>query len=178
MSDALTDIVMPDQGEEGTESVVASWFKSPGDAVTLHEPLLEISTDKVTLEVPAPAGGELTEVLVEPGAEVRAGDVLGRIRAGAPATDSAPEPTTPATPAPEVASTSGNGASRALSPAVRRLVKEHALDVSRISGSGRGGRVTYRDVEAYLRAHEGERPAPRGPEITGGSDASSFRADA
>ncbi|RMG45305.1 MAG: dihydrolipoamide succinyltransferase [Acidobacteria bacterium] len=150
------DIVVPADEAEGARSVVARWLKRPGESVRLHEPLVEIATDKVTLEVPAPAGGVLCEVLVDEGEEVAPGAILGRIDAAAR------EPAPP--PAPAVAPPTAEGAPR-LSPAVRRLVSQHGLDPKAIRGTGRGGRITHRDVLEHLErasapADEARTPAP------------------
>lgn len=141
----LTDILLPADQSEGTTNVVAKWFKAVGDAVAAHDPLLEITTDKVTVEVAAPAAGVLAEILKQEGEEVAPGEVLGRIGAGTASSKSAPAPTaTPAAPAPAATETTE------LAPAVRRLLKEHGLDAAAITGSGRGGRITVEDVERHL----------------------------
>ena len=143
------EITVPALGESVTEAEVAKWFKQVGDAVEADEPLVELETDKVTLEVNAPAAGVLAEIVAGEGAEVEVGAVLGRIdetRAAvavaaatkAPAA-AAPEPEPEPEPAP-------------LSPAVRKLVAEHDLDPAEIEGTGKDGRLLKADVEAYLAA--------------------------
>ena len=137
------DIVFPSDQTEGTTSTIGKWFKAVGDPVTANEPLLEITTDKVTVEVAAPADGVLAEILKQEGDAVEPGERLGRIRPGSAAA-----------PAAE------------LSPAVRRLLQEHRLDPGRITGSGRGGRITVQDVEALVGGAADRRtggPAPAGP---------------
>ena len=146
------EINVPALGESVTEAEVAKWFKQVGDAVEADEPLVELETDKVTLEVNAPAAGVLAEIVAGEGAEVEVGAVLGRIdetgaavaaaaSSEAPAAAAAPEPE----PEPEPASAP-------LSPAVRKLVAEHDLDPGEIEGTGKDGRLTKADVEAYLAA--------------------------
>ena len=146
---------MPALGESVTEAEVAKWFKQVGDAVEADEPLVELETDKVTLEVNAPAAGVLAEIVAGEGAEVEVGAVLGRIdetgaavavaaatkapAAAAPEPEPDPEPEPEPEPAP-------------LSPAVRKLVAEHDLDPAEIEGTGKDGRLLKADVEAYLAA--------------------------
>jgi 2-oxoglutarate dehydrogenase E2 component (dihydrolipoamide succinyltransferase) len=152
----LIAITAPADQEEGTEMVVGTWLRQVGESVTLNEPLLEITTDKVTVEIAAPASGILREVLKSADQPIQAGEVLGRIEAGA-----AP----PADPAPArgPASTSESAAAAAeLSPAVRRLLAEHGLVATQISGTGRGGRITLQDVEAHLASRTGT-PGPSTP---------------
>lgn len=142
----LTDILLPADQAEGTTNVVGKWFRAVGDAVAAHDPLLEITTDKVTVEVAAPAAGVLVEILKQEGEEVAPGEVLGRIGAGTASSTSAPTPTaTPAAPAQAAATETTE-----LAPAVRRLLKEHGLDAAAITGTGRGGRITVEDVERHL----------------------------
>ncbi|MDE0056747.1 MAG: 2-oxo acid dehydrogenase subunit E2 [Defluviicoccus sp.] len=152
------DVVMPQLGETVTEGTVVAWHKAAGDAVKANETLFEVSTDKVDTEVPAPADGVLSEILVEAGSTVPVGARLAVI-AGAGA-DAAPEASAPAAAASEPPK--GRGAisldsvprrdarGNPLSPAVRRLIAEHGLDVAEISGTGRGGRITRQDVEALV----------------------------
>lgn len=153
------DIVMPEASDEGTESVVGAWLVKPGDTVNIHQPILEISTDKVTVEVAAPASGVIAEVLKEEGAEVQPGDILGRMeQLSAGASPGAPEAANGASAAAKAERPLGSGGgerSADLTPAVRRLVKQHNIDLSKVQGSGKGGRITADDIEKYL---EGEKP--------------------
>ena len=168
------EIKVPALGESVTEAEVAKWFKQVGDAVEADEPLVELETDKVTLEVNAPAAGVLAEIVAGEGAEVEVGAVLGRIDetgaavAVAAATKApaaaAPEPEPDPEPEPEPAPAP-------LSPAVRKLVAEHALDPAEIEGTGKDGRLTKADVEAWLAARTAAveeaaapEPAPPAPE--------------
>jgi 2-oxoglutarate dehydrogenase E2 component (dihydrolipoamide succinyltransferase) len=152
------DVVTP-QDQEGTEAVVLRWFKRIGETVTQHEPLLELETDKVTVEIPAPASGQLLEILKVEKDSVEPGTVLGRIGSGA-----APAGTK-ATPA--VAPRAAPKASvdhALLSPAVRRLLAEHNLDPSEVAGTGKDGRITAQDVTRHVEqaatpVRESPRPA-------------------
>jgi pyruvate/2-oxoglutarate dehydrogenase complex dihydrolipoamide acyltransferase (E2) component len=147
-SAGVVDVTMPQMGVSIAEGTVVEWKKEPGDAVEADEPLVEISTDKAESELPAPAAGRLTEVLVEAGETVDVGTVLARIETRAEGGGEAS------------AATSGDGAGERaddgeggspVTPVVRRMAKEHDLDLSQVEGSGRRGRVTKKDVLAYLR---------------------------
>lgn len=153
----LIAIAAPADQAEGTEMVVGTWFKNVGDAVTQNEPLLEISTDKVTVEIAAPATGVLREILKSPEQAIEPGEVLGRIEPGA-AAEPAPARGQPAS----TGEPSSPPAAAELTPAVRRLLAEHGLNATQIGGSGRGGRITVQDVEAYL-ASRASTPAKADP---------------
>jgi len=148
-----TDIVLPTDQTEGTTNTVGKWLKAVGDRVDLNDPLLEITTDKVTVEIAAPAAGVLAEILEAEGATVEPGAVLGRI--GSPDRVALSEAKGPISASSSAASapvgpqrdTAGDPD---LSPAVRRLLQEHKLDASLIKGSGRGGRISVQDVESHL----------------------------
>jgi 2-oxoglutarate dehydrogenase E2 component (dihydrolipoamide succinyltransferase) len=153
-----TEIRVPTLGESVTEATIAKWFKQPGDAVAVDEPLVELETDKVTIEVPAPAAGVLSDVSVADGETVEVGALLGSIAEGegavaaAPAAPAAaPEPAA-AAPAPEPAPAPAASASsdQPLSPAVRKLVEENKIDPADIAGSGKDGRLLKGDVLAAL----------------------------
>jgi 2-oxoglutarate dehydrogenase E2 component (dihydrolipoamide succinyltransferase) len=140
----LVAIAAPADQEEGTEMVVGTWLKSVGESVTQNEPLLEITTDKVTVEIAAPATGILREILKSADQPIQAGEVLGRIEVRGVASA---EPT----PAREPTSKGGPASTATdLTPAVRRLLAQHGLEASAISGTGRGGRITLQDVEAHI----------------------------
>lgn len=159
------DVIMPQLGETVAEGTVANWHKSVGDTVSKNEILLDVETDKVSMEVPAPRDGVLHEIRVAAGETVDVGTVLAIIIAEG---EEAPAPQAAAAePATEAAPASGGGdeptvieptaitamprqGNVRLSPAVRRLVSEHQLDVSAITGTGRDGRITRRDVMAYI----------------------------
>ena len=160
------EIKVPQLGESVSEATVATWFKKKGDAVRQDEPLVELETDKVTMEVYAPASGILSDVLFEEGADVEVGAVLGKVEEGEGAPP--PEPSEKAeqkaetkevkeeAPAPRKAQEEGE-AEQPLSPAVRKLVEENDLDPAAIEGTGRDGRLTKGDVQKHL---EGAASAP------------------
>jgi 2-oxoglutarate dehydrogenase E2 component (dihydrolipoamide succinyltransferase) len=183
----MTDVVMPQMGESIVEGTLTKWLKKAGDKVERDEPLFEISTDKVDTEIPSPAAGTLTEVLVEEGKTVGINTVVGRISDGAaaeakpaeakppeskpveskpaeskpaeskPAAAKTPEPPPPP-PAAAAPEEPGEPAGP-LSPLVRRMARESNIDLSRVTGTGAGGRITKQDVEAY-QAQTGAAPAP------------------
>jgi 2-oxoglutarate dehydrogenase E2 component (dihydrolipoamide succinyltransferase) len=153
-----TEIKVPTLGESVTEATVAKWFKSAGEAVEADEPVVELETDKVTLEVNAPVGGVLAEIVADEGDEVEVGALLGKIDEGAaPAKGSAKKDekkdekkadTAPPPAAKEEKKSDGGDAP--LSPAVDKLVEEKNLDPSKIPASGKDGRLTKGDVLDYL----------------------------
>jgi 2-oxoglutarate dehydrogenase E2 component (dihydrolipoamide succinyltransferase) len=166
-----TDIIVPPLGESVTEATVARWLKSQGDAVAVDDPLVELETDKVTLEVNAPAAGMLAEILVPKDGNVSVGGVLGRISdgAGKPAAKvtAAPAPKPAPAPAPAVKAVSPAPDAVARSgPAVRRLVEENNVDTARIPPSGRDGRLTKGDVLNALEKSPAPSPAaPAAPTL-------------
>ena len=148
------DVKVPVLAESVPDATLLGWRRQPGDAVDKDEILIELETDKVVLEVPAPAAGVLVEVLKQTGDTVLSEDVLARIDPAASAASASVDPAVGGDPAPasrptQSASTAG---SERLSPAVRRLVDEHALDPSKIPGTGRDGRITKADVLAHVAA--------------------------
>ncbi len=161
----IVDIIMP-ESEEGTESVLEQWFKQPGEFVKQHEPLLEISTDKVSMEISAPASGVLKEILKQPNEPLEPGEVLGRIEmVSAEEAEAKAEEAGTAAPAVQEAgkteSPTSPPAATVLSPAVKRLLTQHNIDPSAITGTGRGGRITVEDVEQYIQSQAGQSaPAP------------------
>ena len=150
------EIRVPTLGESVTEATVAKWFKAVGDAVALDEPLVELETDKVTLEVPAAATGTLGAIDADEGATVEVGALLGAIAegAGAPAAKPAAPPAAPPPEAPAAAPPPAAPAAAVaeLSPAVRRLVSENNLDPAAITGTGKNGRLTKGDVLAAIES--------------------------
>jgi pyruvate/2-oxoglutarate dehydrogenase complex dihydrolipoamide acyltransferase (E2) component len=182
------DVVMPQMGVSVSEGTIVEWRKQPGDWVEYEEPIVDISTDKIDTEVPSPAAGRVSEIVVDVGTTVDVGTVLARIatdaRPGeahasehdtggngngvasaaadpptseaAAATGATPAPSTD-TPAPEpAAATPDDAPQRArYSPVVSRMAAEHGIDLSRIAGTGRGGRVRKQDVLAYLEGDGG-----------------------
>jgi len=168
----MTDVVMPQMGESIIEGTLTKWFKKVGDPVERDEFLFEISTDKVNTEIPSPVAGTLAEALVAEGQTVGIGTVMARIAetgaseaaplaAARPAAVPAPEPP-PALVAEPAAEPETLGP---LSPLVRKMAREHNLDLSRIRGTGAGGRITRQDVEGFMgqpyKAAPEPPPAPR-----------------
>jgi 2-oxoisovalerate dehydrogenase E2 component (dihydrolipoyl transacylase) len=156
----MPQVTMPQLGETVTEGTVGRWLKKVGEPVEKYEPLLEVETDKVASEIPSPFAGTLTSILAEEGQTVPVGaPVCEIVEAGAspmatapPAADvksAAPAAVSPAGPASRTAA-GGNGVR--YSPAVRKLAREHEVDLGSIAGTGRGGRVTARDVAAHAAA--------------------------
>jgi 2-oxoglutarate dehydrogenase E2 component (dihydrolipoamide succinyltransferase) len=153
------EIKVPAMGESVTEATVGRWFKQEGDAVSRDEPLLELETDKVTVEVPAPADGAIEIIAVKAGGTVQVGSVLGAIAEGkvgkpAPVTAKnpdavAPKPTPEAKPVP---APKPAAASAPVMPSVRRLAEESGVDPARLEGSGKDGRVLKGDMLAALEA--------------------------
>ena len=166
-----TDVVMPQMGESIFEGTITKWLKKPGDKVQRDEPLFEISTDKVDAEIPAPASGILQEIKVTEGNTVQVNTVVGVIGDGNGASAPAPaKPTAPATaatvsakkealaPPPTPATTAhedGEDADVRSSPLVRKLAREHNVDLAKVSGTGTGGRVTKQDVLDFVEHREG-----------------------
>jgi 2-oxoglutarate dehydrogenase E2 component (dihydrolipoamide succinyltransferase) len=161
----MAEIRVPALGESVTEATIGKWFKKPGDAVAVDEPLVELETDKVTIEVPAPAAGVLSGIAVKDGETVAVGALLGEIKegAGAPAAKAAspaaqpapqPPPTSPAPAAPPPSAP--KPAAKApppdtpLAPSVRRLSAESGVDAATVPGSGKDGRVTKGDMLAAI----------------------------
>ena len=154
---SVADVLAP-LNAEGTRATILRWCKSVGDTVIKDEPLLELETDKVTVEIPAPADGTLIEILKEVNAEVTPDEVLARLSLGESATPPRATANATAAASPAIApwdrhAPSGTGDAHShLSPAVRRLLREHSIDASAIVGTGLDGRVTAQDVERYVAA--------------------------
>ena len=152
----MADIRVPTLGESVTEATVGKWFKQPGDPVAVDEPLVELETDKVTLEVPAPAAGVLGEISAKNGATVAVGALLGQIKEGAgavakPAVPAARAPEPAKSPATLVAAPTSKPASDMPSPpSVRKLAAESGMDPSKVDGSGKHGQVTKGDMMAAI----------------------------
>ena len=155
------DIHVPTLGESVSDATIARWIKKAGDAVAADEPIVELETDKVTLEVPSPVAGKLGEIIAAEGETVEVGALLARVEEGAAGTKPAPKQeapkSAPATaadeaPAPVAALASAPAAidSSDLSPSVRRLVDEHKLNPANITATGVGGRLTKADVLAAI----------------------------
>jgi 2-oxoglutarate dehydrogenase E2 component (dihydrolipoamide succinyltransferase) len=159
------EVKVPSLPESVSDGTLVNWKKKPGDPVKRGENLVDLETDKVVLDIPAPADGVLGPILRQEGDIVTTGDVIATLEEGAVAQAEAPAPAV-AAPAPAVAPVVPAAPAAVvtevelagLSPAVRRLVAEHGLEVSKISSSGRGGRVTKADVLAYLDARKSGAP--------------------
>ncbi len=142
------EIRVPTLGESVTEATVGKWFKKTGDTVTADEPLVELETDKVTVEVPAPASGVMGEIVVAQGSTVAVGSLLAALRDGA--TGAAPPPKMPAAPSAPASTTGPAAASSTMppSPAARKTLAESGLTESDVSGSGKRGQILKGDVLA------------------------------
>ena len=158
----MAEIRVPALGESVTEATIGKWFKKPGDAVAVDEPLVELETDKVTIEVPAPAAGVLIDIAAKDGDTVAVGAVLGQIKEGAGGAPAKPQPKpaeaaqpvaakpAPAKTAPAPALASSPPAEAPLVPSVRKLAAESGMDVSTVPGTGKDGRVTKGDMLAAI----------------------------
>ena len=182
----MADVIMPQMGESIVEGTLTKWLKKVGDRVERDEPLFEISTDKVDTEIPSPAAGTLSEILVQEGATVAVNVVVARIGDGAaapagpaekpeepakaqveaaetvePPVKHAPEPQ-PAAAEIEEPEEMAESLTGPVSPLVRRMARENNLDLKQVKGSGAGGRITKADVESHL-ARRAEAPAAAPP---------------
>jgi len=158
----MTEIRVPTLGESVTEATIGRWFKKAGDAVAVDEPLVELETDKVTIEVPAPSAGTLGEIVAKDGETVAVGALLGQINeaaagaaakpAAAPAKAAAPAaaPPPPTAPAPAAAAPKAASADTPLAPSVRKISAESGIDAATVPGSGKDGRVTKGDMLAAI----------------------------
>ncbi|HCL70167.1 MAG TPA: 2-oxoglutarate dehydrogenase, E2 component, dihydrolipoamide succinyltransferase, partial [Actinobacteria bacterium] len=178
-SGSEVSVILPALGESVTEGVITRWLKSVGDAVDADEPLVEISTDKVDTEIPAPVSGTLAAIAADTDATVEVGAEIARISIGAstPAPTVAPAPAAPAapeasTPAPSAAEAGTPGAGSPdlnagayVTPLVRRLAAQHDIDLSTVTGSGVGGRIRKADVLAAVEARGGTTAQPAQPSL-------------
>ncbi len=156
----MAEIRVPTLGELVTEATIGKWFKKAGDVVAVDEPLVELETDKVTIEVPAPAAGVLTDVAVKDGDTVAVGALLGAIKEGAGAAtakspaksaEAAPQAAPPPKPAPAATPAPAKAAGdMPLAPSVRRIAAETGVDPSAVPGTGKDGRVTKGDMLAAI----------------------------
>lgn len=176
-----TNVIMPQLGESIVEGTVSKWLKREGDAVQEFDPIMEVNTDKVDTEIPAPASGTLLKVYVPEGTTVKAGTLLaiigqpgetvadggnGHAAAGALSATALSTGAPPAThtPAPGTAAAAAKRDLGFISPVVARLADEHQVDLRQVTGTGSGGRITKKDVLAYLE----QRPAQ--PQTAGEGD--------
>ncbi|AVO43820.1 2-oxoglutarate dehydrogenase complex dihydrolipoyllysine-residue succinyltransferase [Phreatobacter cathodiphilus] len=161
-----TEIRVPTLGESVTEATVAKWFKKPGEAVKQDEPLVELETDKVTLEVNAPASGTLSEIVADSGTTVGVAALLGQIAEGAAAAAApakaaeAPKAEAPKAEAPKAAAAPAKAASADNGPAVARIAAESGVSPAGVAGSGKDGRVTKGDMLAAIATGGAAAPAP------------------
>jgi 2-oxoglutarate dehydrogenase E2 component (dihydrolipoamide succinyltransferase) len=155
----MTEIRVPTLGESVTEATIGRWFKKAGDAVAVDEPLVELETDKVTIEVPAPSAGTLGDIVAKDGETVAVGALLGQINEGAAGAAAKPaaapaKPTASAAPPPAAAAPAAAAkappADAPLAPSVRKLSAETGIDASTVPGSGKDGRVTKGDMLAAI----------------------------
>jgi len=159
------EIKVPTLGESVTEATIAKWFKNVGDAVKMDEALCELETDKVTVEVPAPAAGMLSAITAPAGTTVAVGAILGALEVGAAgkaaAAPAAAAPA-PAKAAPAAAAPAAVASDKQPGPAARKALSEAGLEASAVAGSGKDGRVTKPDVAAAAAA---PKPAPAAPAV-------------
>jgi len=177
-----TDVIMPQMGESIFEGTITKWLKKPGDKVQRDEPLFEISTDKVDAEIPAPASGVLQEIKVAEGNTVQVNTIVGTISAdgesAAPAKTSTPASQAPAVsekkepPKPSASAAPPVSARQEVethdedvrsSPLVRKIARENNVDLSQVTGTGLGGRITKQDIMAYIEKGPAASPAPASP---------------
>jgi len=173
-----TDIVMPQMGESIVEGTITKWLKKPGDKVQRDEPLFEISTDKVDAEIPAPASGVLQDIKVSEGTTVQVNTVVGTIATDGESAAAASKPVAAPQPAPAPAEKNASAPPKAApsqaeqqpapapspaheeedharsSPLVRKIAREHTVNLSQVSGTGLGGRITKQDIMAFLERTE------------------------
>lgn len=165
------DIKIPSLGESITEATISKWFKKEGDAVAQDEPVLELETDKVTVEVPAAAAGRLDRILVAAGTTVKIGEVVGAIAAGAAGgkaqpVKSAAAAAPAAAPAPKAAAPAAAASAPQPGPAARKALAEAGLSASQVAGTGKDGRATKADVAAAGSAPAAAQPVAAGPRET------------
>ncbi len=191
----MSDVIMPQMGESIVEGTITKWIKQVGETVERDEPLFEISTDKVDTEVPSPVAGVLQKIFVEEGETVEINTLVARIGDGSgdveeAGAERAPPPAKAqaasaavtgaaakeTAEAPSKAEAEVNGADRVrTSPLVRRLAKEHGIDLSQVRGTGQGGRVSKKDVEAYLKTREEAPPTAAASATALGEALGTFR---
>jgi len=158
------EIRFPEDQQEGTEATVTAWLVKEGDSVAAHDPVVEIETDKVVVEVAAPEAGVIAHIKIQQDEEVNPGDVLCILDTDAeagtePESSSATEVLETESPATETLASNNQADNSRLSPAVRQRVLQHDLDISGIAGSGRDGRITLQDVEALIADQDARQQA-------------------
>jgi 2-oxoglutarate dehydrogenase E2 component (dihydrolipoamide succinyltransferase) len=166
----MTNVVVPQLGESVVEARVARWLKQPGEAVGAGEPLVELETEKIDLEVGAEHAGVLASISRQAGEDVKVGEVLGVLDGSGVIHPPAPDAAGPAHATDQAPA--GDPAAARATPTARRMAEEHALDLSRVAGTGEGGRVVKRDVEALVaRADTPPAPAAALPPATAAAPA-------
>ena len=162
-----SEIRVPTLGESVTEATIAQWLKSVGDTVAADEPLVELETDKVSVEVPAPAAGVLSEIIVADGETVEVGALLGNIGEGNGAAVATPEAEAKPEVKPESAGAPASGADAPVMPSARKVITENNLDAGQIAGTGKSGQITKADALAALESKpEQKAKAPSAPRPT------------
>ncbi|MEM7431854.1 MAG: 2-oxoglutarate dehydrogenase complex dihydrolipoyllysine-residue succinyltransferase [Pseudomonadota bacterium] len=157
------EIKVPQLPESVSDATLVAWHRNAGDSVSRDENLVDLETDKVVLEVPAPSSGVLKEILVTDGATVEAGDVLAILAEGeGKSTKAAPAKKVAAKETPAAAEKPATGSAKT-SPAVRRLLEEHDLDATMVMGSGKDGRITKADVMSFLKSDDSSNVTPGDP---------------
>src|SRR5215203_684401 len=164
-----TNIVVPEVGESIVDARIAKWLRKEGDAVSAGDPLVELETDKIDLEVGAPQAGVLSRIDRKDGEDVKVGEVLGIIDEGATA-PAATTPTDSEQPA-AAAATDGKGAKSRATPTAKKAAEQNDVDISKVQGSGDAGRVMKRDVERVAGAPGPQAAAPPAPGAAAGSPA-------
>ncbi len=174
----IKEIIVPPLGESVTEATISRWLKQVGDNIKLDEPLVELETDKVTIEINSPQNGVLSEIRFSQGEQVKVGAVIGFVDSEAsekmpkePQPDKSNE-TEKEVPESSVSINKNNEQLDQFSPAVRKMVAENTIETSTIQGTGKGGRLTKEDVQNHLNAHETEKTAQ--PSISNEAQTSSF----
>ena len=173
----MTDIRVPTLGESVTEATIGKWFKKAGDTVAVDEPLVELETDKVTIEVPAPAAGVLSEIAAKDGETVAVGALLGQIKDGAGAAPSKATPQPAGQPDKKTSTTAPIAAAgglpvterapsgdQPLAPSVRKMSAESGVDPAGVAGTGKDGRVTKGDMMAAIE-RAASQPVPAGQPV-------------
>ena len=156
-----TNVIMPQLGESVVEGKVSRWLKQIGEAVKLYEPILEVETDKVTTEVTAAGEGTLLKLYANEGDVVKAGTLIAFIGEPDEAIDEPSHVTEHASTASKIEQR-GNGSSARISPVVARIASEHHIDLALVHGTGEGGRVTKKDILAFVAQYDSPRPMGEG----------------
>ncbi len=173
------EVKVPQLPESVADATIVGWHKGPGDTVERDDNLVDLETDKVVLEVPAPASGILSEIRAEDGTTVTSGEILAVLAEGAAAApaDSAGEAEPATTESDVVAVAESDDGEQRLSPAVRRLVEEHGLDIGQIPATGKNGRVTKSDVLQFIESGRAVRPESPAPDAAAAKAPAGLRSE-